>query len=85
MDFGLFTCYPTMTRGILNLSHFPTGHSESPISVALLVVPVTMRPRLIELIRRGALWLTSLSSSPSCALQQQRESLILRLDNEIKR
>ena len=51
-DFGLFTCNPTITRDVVNLFHFLTGHSKNPISAALLVAPVTMRPRLIELIRR---------------------------------
>jgi polyphosphate kinase len=51
-DFGLFTCDPTITRDVVNLFHFLTGHSKNPISPALLVAPVTMRPRLIELIRR---------------------------------
>ncbi len=51
-DFGLFTCNPTITRDVVNLFHFLTGHSKNPISPALLVAPVTMRPRLIELIQR---------------------------------
>jgi polyphosphate kinase len=51
-DFGLFTCNPTITRDVVNLFHFLTGHSRNPILTALLVAPVTMRPRLIELIRR---------------------------------
>jgi polyphosphate kinase len=51
-DFGLFTCNPAITRDVVNLFHFLTGHSKNPISAALLVAPVTIRPRLIELIRR---------------------------------
>jgi polyphosphate kinase len=51
-DFGLFTCNPTITRDVVNLFHFLTGHSKNPASPALLVAPATMRPRLIELIRR---------------------------------
>ena len=51
-DFGLFTCNPTITWDVVNLFHFLTGHSKNPISPALLVAPATMRPQLIELIRR---------------------------------
>jgi polyphosphate kinase len=51
-DFGLFTCNPAITRDVVNLFHFLTGHSKNPVSAALLAAPVTMRPRLIELIRR---------------------------------
>jgi polyphosphate kinase len=51
-DFGLFTCNTAIARDVVNLFHFLTGHSKEPISQELLVAPVTMRPRLLELIRR---------------------------------
>jgi polyphosphate kinase len=51
-DFGLFTCNPKITRDVITLFHYLTGHSETPSCPSLLVAPVTMRPRLLELIRR---------------------------------
>jgi polyphosphate kinase len=51
-DLGLFTCNPAITRDVVNLFHFLTGHSQAPVCPNLLVAPVSMRPRLIELIRR---------------------------------
>jgi polyphosphate kinase len=51
-DVGLFTCNPAITRDLIDLFHHLTGHSQSPVCSNLLVAPVSMRPRLIELIRR---------------------------------
>ena len=51
-DFGLFTCNPAITREVINLFHHLTGHSEAPLSKALLVAPKNMRQRFLELIRR---------------------------------
>jgi polyphosphate kinase len=51
-DFGLFTCSPAITRDVVNLFHYLTGHSGKPLCTELLVAPVTMRPRLLELIKR---------------------------------
>ena len=51
-DVGLFTCNPLITRDVVNLFHHLTGHSQAPVCSTLLVAPVTMRPRLIELIQR---------------------------------
>lgn len=51
-DFGLFTCNPVTTRDAVNLFHYLTGHSHAPVCQSLLVAPVTMRPRLLELIQR---------------------------------
>jgi polyphosphate kinase len=51
-DIGLFTCNPVITRDVVSLFNFLTGHSEAPDCSALLVAPATMRPRLLELIRR---------------------------------
>ncbi|HVP00020.1 MAG TPA: polyphosphate kinase 1 [Bryobacteraceae bacterium] len=51
-DVGLFTCNPVITGDVINLFHHLTGHSHAPACSNLLVAPVTMRARLIELIRR---------------------------------
>ena len=51
-DVGLFTCDPAITRDVVSLFHYLTGHSQAPDCAALLVAPTTMRPRLIELIQR---------------------------------
>jgi len=51
-DLGLFTTNPVITSDVVNLFHFLTGHSQEPVGPALLVAPVTMRPRVLELIRR---------------------------------
>jgi polyphosphate kinase len=51
-DFGLFTCNPLITRDVVSLFHYLTGHSVAPACPTLLAAPTTMRPRLLELIRR---------------------------------
>src|SRR5208283_1211836 len=51
-DLGLFTRNPVITRDVISLFHFLTGHSQAPVCSELLVAPVTMRARIIELIRR---------------------------------
>jgi polyphosphate kinase len=51
-DLGLFTCNPLITRDVVNLFHYLTGHSQTPSCSELLVAPTTARPRLLELIRR---------------------------------
>jgi polyphosphate kinase len=51
-DLGLLTCNPDLTRDVVNLFHFLTGHAHAPACTSLLVAPSTMRPRLLELIRR---------------------------------
>jgi len=51
-DLGLFTCNPAITRDVVNLFHFLTGHSQAPDCSELLVAPVTMRARVLELIHR---------------------------------
>jgi polyphosphate kinase len=43
-----------ITRDVVSLLHHLTGHSQAPVCTALLVAPNTMRPRLLELIRREA-------------------------------
>jgi polyphosphate kinase len=51
-DVGLLTCDPLLTRDVVNLFHYLTGHAHAPNCSALLVAPTTMRPRLLELIAR---------------------------------
>lgn len=51
-DVGLFTCDPRITKDAVNLFHYLTGHADQPNCTSLLVAPLTMRPRLLELIRR---------------------------------
>ena len=51
-DVGLFTCNPLITRDVVNLFHYLTGHSEPPACAELLVAPTTLRPRLLDLIGR---------------------------------
>ena len=51
-DVGLFTCDPRITSDAVNLFHYLTGHSDQPNCTSLLVAPLTMRPRLLDLIHR---------------------------------
>ncbi len=51
-DVGLFTCNPRITRDVVQLFHFLTGHSQTPNYEELLLAPTSMRPRLLELVRR---------------------------------
>ena len=51
-DYGLFTCDPVITRDVVNLFHHLTGYSTAPRFERLLVAPLNMRERFIELIRR---------------------------------
>jgi polyphosphate kinase len=53
-DFGLFTCDPAITRDVVNLFHHLTGYSRAPEFGQLLVAPLNMRGRFIELIAREA-------------------------------
>jgi len=51
-DVGLFTCDTRLTSDAVNLFHYLTGHADQPNCTSLLVAPLTMRPRLLELIHR---------------------------------
>ncbi|QNI30110.1 polyphosphate kinase 1 [Alloacidobacterium dinghuense] len=51
-DVGVFTCDPRITNDAVHLFHYLTGHADQPNCTALLVAPLTMRPRLLELIHR---------------------------------
>jgi polyphosphate kinase len=49
-DVGLFTCDQRITKDVVNLFHYLTGHADQPNCTSLLVAPLTMRPRLLDLI-----------------------------------
>jgi polyphosphate kinase len=51
-DVGLFTCDPVLTGDVVNLFHFLTGGARGRTYHKLLVAPVTMRQRFVELIER---------------------------------
>ena len=51
-DCGLFTCDPRITNDAVNLFHYLTGHANHPNCTSLLVAPLSMRPRLLDLIHR---------------------------------
>src|SRR5580693_5050370 len=51
-DVGLFTCDERIVEDVVNLFHYLTGHADQPGFNSLLVAPITMRPRLLDLIRR---------------------------------
>ena len=51
-DVGLFTCDHRITSDAVNLFHYLTGHADQPHCASLLVAPLTMRPRLLDLIHR---------------------------------
>jgi polyphosphate kinase len=51
-DLDLLTCDPQLTRDVVNLFHYLTGHAQAPSCDALLVAPSTMRRRALELIAR---------------------------------
>jgi polyphosphate kinase len=53
-DFGLFTCDPVLTRDVVTLFHHLTGYSRAPRFEKLLVAPLNMRNRFIDLIGREA-------------------------------
>ena len=51
-DLGLLTSNPQITRDVVNLFHYLTGHASAPECTTILVAPTTMRPRYLELIKR---------------------------------
>jgi polyphosphate kinase len=51
-DVGLLTSNPTITGDVVNLFHFLTGRSRTPSFPTLLVAPMDMRSRFVELIER---------------------------------
>ncbi|HEX4523343.1 MAG TPA: polyphosphate kinase 1 [Casimicrobiaceae bacterium] len=53
-DVGLLTADPAITADIVNLFHYLTGHSTGPQFQKLLVAPMNMRQRFLEMIAREA-------------------------------
>lgn len=51
-DLGLLTCDPDITRDVVELFHYLTGRSLKRNYRRLLVAPVNMRDRVLELIAR---------------------------------
>jgi polyphosphate kinase len=51
-DLGLFTCDPVLTSDVVNLFHFLTGGARGRTYHKLLVAPVTMRQRFLEMTER---------------------------------
>jgi polyphosphate kinase len=51
-DLGLFTCDPGLTGDVVNLFHHLTGRSLKRDYAKLLVAPVNMRDRFLEMIGR---------------------------------
>jgi polyphosphate kinase len=51
-DFGLLTSNPAITRDVVNLFHYLTGHAQKPACTTLLVAPSTMRAGMLGLIHR---------------------------------
>ena len=51
-DVGLLTSNAAITADIVNLMHYLTGHSKGPRLDKLLVAPINMRARFIEMIER---------------------------------
>ncbi len=51
-DLGVLTCDPRLTKDVVNLFHYLTGHAQAPAVNSILVAPSTMRPRMLQLIAR---------------------------------
>jgi polyphosphate kinase len=51
-DVGLFTCDPVLTGDVVKLFHYFTGRSLAPSFDKLLVAPMNMRERFLDLIGR---------------------------------
>lgn len=51
-DFGLFTCEPKITEEIVELFHYLTGRSLKRNYQKLLVAPINMKERFLELIHQ---------------------------------
>jgi polyphosphate kinase len=53
-DVGLFTCRPDITADVVELFNFLTAYSRQRSYRKLLVAPVTLRARMVEMIQREA-------------------------------
>jgi polyphosphate kinase len=51
-DVGLLTARPAVTGDVVTLFHFLTGRSRTPSFPTLLVAPMNMRARFVELVER---------------------------------
>ncbi len=51
-DLGVLTCDPRLTKDVVNLFHYLTGHAQAPAVSSIMVAPSTMRPRMLQLIAR---------------------------------
>jgi polyphosphate kinase len=51
-DVGLLTSDPAITADVVNLMHYLTGHSKGPALAKLLVAPINMRERFVQMIER---------------------------------
>jgi polyphosphate kinase len=51
-DLGLFTCDPEICQDVADLFNYLTGHSNFKAYRKLLVAPVNMRARFVEMIKR---------------------------------
>jgi polyphosphate kinase len=51
-DVGLLTSNPVITADVVNLIHYLTGHSKGPRLEKLLVAPINMRERFLQMIER---------------------------------
>ncbi|MGZ3383789.1 MAG: polyphosphate kinase 1 [Isosphaeraceae bacterium] len=52
VDLGLFTCNPVLTGDLVDLFNFLTGYSLKRNYQTLLISPMTMRARFLEMIER---------------------------------
>ncbi|NTV62245.1 MAG: polyphosphate kinase 1 [Oscillochloris sp.] len=50
-DLGLFTCRPDITADVVDLFNFLTAYSRQSTYRSLLIAPITLRQRLMQLIR----------------------------------
>ncbi|MBX3404830.1 MAG: polyphosphate kinase 1 [Phycisphaeraceae bacterium] len=53
-DLGLFSCDPAITEDVAELFNFMTGRSRLDTYETLLVAPINMKKRFIDLVRREA-------------------------------
>ena len=53
-DFGLLTADPDVTADVADLFNYLTGYSHQQAYRRILVAPITLRPRLLEMIRYEA-------------------------------
>jgi len=51
-DFGLFTCNPAITSELIDLFIYLTGHSRKRDFATLLVAPINMRDRFVQMLDR---------------------------------